>query len=73
MAPDRVSSNFGSYSIANLDLVLWKSQGGKLMGLTGDAGIDVFGGGNVVSESDVDNVEHSIHTRFSLRVNIYWK
>jgi len=53
-----VSSNFGSYSIANLDLVLWKSQGGKLMGLTGDAGIGVFGGGNVVSESDVDNVEH---------------
>jgi hypothetical protein len=53
-----VSSNFGSYLIANLDLVLWKSQGGKLFDLTGDAGIGVFGGGNVVSESDVDNVEH---------------
>jgi hypothetical protein len=53
-----VSSNFESYSIANLDLILWKSQGGKLLGLTGDAGIGVFGGGNVVSESDVDNVEH---------------
>ena len=52
------SSGFGSYALADFDLVLWKQQGGKLMSITGDAGLGVFGSGNVVSESSVDNVEH---------------
>jgi hypothetical protein len=52
------SSGFGGYSLADFDLVLWKQQGGKLMNMTGDAGLGVFGSGNVVSESAIDNVEH---------------
>ena len=53
-----VTENFGSYSIADFDLVLWKQEDGILIDITGDAGIDVFGNGNVISESAVDNVEH---------------
>ena len=53
-----VNSGFGSYSIADFDLILWKQEGKKLLDITGDAGLGVFGGGNVVSESNVDNVEH---------------
>ncbi len=53
-----VTGNFGSYSIADFDLVLWKHQSGKLIDITGDVGLGVFGSGNVVSESAVDNVEH---------------
>ncbi|MAI67507.1 MAG: hypothetical protein CMJ26_06495 [Phycisphaerae bacterium] len=52
------NSGFGSYSLANLDLILWKEVGGTLVDITGDAGLDVFSAGNVVSESAVDNVEH---------------
>jgi hypothetical protein len=50
--------DFGSYSLANLDLLLWKLSKDTLVDITGDAGVGVFGGGNVVSESDLDNVEH---------------
>ena len=51
-------NNFGSYSMADFDLVLWEYQNGKLVDITGDAGLGVFGSGNVVSESAIDNVEH---------------
>ena len=37
---------------------MWEQQGKTLLDITGDGGIDVFGGGNVVSESSVDNIEH---------------
>ncbi len=52
------ASNFGSYSIADFDLVLWKQEGEDLIDITGDNGLAVFGSGNVTSESAVDNVEH---------------
>ena len=52
------NSGFGSYSLANLDLLLWKQVGGKLISLAGDSGVGIFGSGNVISESAVDNVEH---------------
>jgi hypothetical protein len=52
------NSGFGSYILADLDLLLWKQVGGKLVDLTGDAGVGTFASGNVVSESSVDNVEH---------------
>jgi hypothetical protein len=52
------TSGFGSYSLANLDLFLWKEVSGTLIDITGDAGLGVFSAGNVVSESDLDNVEH---------------
>lgn len=54
----RVNSGFGSYAVADLDLRLWGVDGSTLVDLTGDSGLDVFSGGNVVSESPVDNVEH---------------
>ncbi len=37
---------------------LLKFQNGKLVPLTGKKGGGIFGSGNVVSESSVDNVEH---------------
>jgi hypothetical protein len=42
----------------NLRLELRKVIGGTVTSITGDAGIGVFAGGNVVSTSAVDNVEH---------------
>jgi len=48
-----------TYSLADFDLVLWRvDEQGDLQSLVGDAGLPYFGGGNVVSESAVDNVEH---------------
>ena len=52
------NSGFGSYSLVNIDLELMHYNGGKPTPLTGTAGIGVFSSGNVVSESDIDNVEH---------------
>jgi hypothetical protein len=53
-----VNSGFGSYSIVDLDLLLWKFDGSSLVDITGNSGLSVFSDGNVVSESTVDNVEH---------------
>ena len=53
-----VNSGFGSYSFADLDLELLAFNNGKPHPLTGDAGLNVFDSGNVLSDSDVDNVEH---------------
>ena len=52
------NAGFGSYSFADMDLELLKYNSGKPTPLTGDAGLDVFAEGNIVSESEVDNVEH---------------
>ena len=52
------NSAFSSYTIYNIDLELWRVEGGSLHSLVGDSGLKVYGSGNVVSESDVDNVEH---------------
>ena len=54
----RVNSGFASYSFADMDLELLQYNNGKPTPLVGDSGLGVFGTGNVVSESDVDNVEH---------------
>ena len=55
----KANTGFGSYRLANHDLRLWgRGKGDVLVDLTGDAGLGVFGAGNVVSESDVDNIEH---------------
>jgi hypothetical protein len=44
--------------LQNNDLKLQRIVNGQLVPLVGDAGIGVFGSGNVVSQSAVDNVEH---------------
>ena len=49
---------FSSYTIYNIDMELWRVEGGALQSLVGPGGLKVFSSGNVVSESDVDNVEH---------------
>jgi len=55
----RVPSNLGVSGIPNIDLELHRVDGaGNLLPLTGDDGLGVFGSGNVVSESLVDNLEH---------------
>jgi hypothetical protein len=57
----KVSSPFGNtnWAVANFDLVLWRIDGNQqLVTLVGDDGLGFFGGGNVVSQSQVDNVEH---------------
>jgi hypothetical protein len=54
----KVNSGFGSYILVDYDLELLKFQNGKLVPLTGKKGVGIFGSGNVVSESSVDNVEH---------------
>jgi hypothetical protein len=57
----QASSPFGNgnWAVADFDLVLWRVDiGEQLVTLVGDDGLTYFGGGNVVSESRVDNVEH---------------
>jgi hypothetical protein len=57
----QASSPFGNgnWAVADFDLVLWRLDAGEqLVTLLGDDGLAYFGGGNVVSESPVDNVEH---------------
>lgn len=54
----RVPNSFNSYSLADVDLTMWRVEcGGSLQSITGEAGSAYFDSGNVVSESDVDNVE----------------
>jgi len=57
--PRIVNSTFTSWSLMNVDLTLHRVEDGSttLLPLTGDAGVPFFTSGNVVSESDVDNVE----------------
>lgn len=54
-----VAANYASWSLADLDLELWTvdSQGAPAA-LLGTAPGYFFGGGNVLSDSAVDNVEH---------------
>jgi len=55
----RVRRLFDGWTMAELDLILWRVDAqGELATLIGDDGIPYFGGGNVVSESTVDNLEH---------------
>ncbi len=53
-----VAANFGSYTLMDLDLQLWKVNGTALQSLVGDPGLAVFTSGNVTSTSTIDNVEH---------------
>ncbi|MHC4825364.1 MAG: hypothetical protein ACYTEY_02275 [Planctomycetota bacterium] len=57
----QASSPFGSgnWAVADFDLILWRLDvGEQLVTLVGDDGLAYFGGGNVASESQVDNIEH---------------
>ncbi len=52
------STHSTSY-VANIDLTLWRvDENDELQTLVGDDGLPYFDGGNVVSESAVDNVEY---------------
>jgi len=53
-----VAANFGSFNMMDLDLTLWSVSGTSLVSLIGDAGVSVFGAGNVTSTSTIDNIEH---------------
>jgi hypothetical protein len=55
--PRYVSSNLVTWNLMNVDLRLYRVDGVTLVPLVGDAGLPYFSSGNVVSESDVDNVE----------------
>ena len=53
-----VSSTFSSsFSFPDIDLNLWKVENEALIDMVGQ-GEDVFASGNVISTSEVDNVEH---------------
>jgi hypothetical protein len=57
----QVQSPFGSgnWAVASFDLFLWRIDAkGNLVTLVGDPGLPWFAGGNVVSQSAVDNIEH---------------
>jgi hypothetical protein len=54
-----VASNFTSYTAADFTLLLKRiDAAGGVQTLVGDAGLPYFTGGNVVSQSAVDNLEH---------------
>jgi hypothetical protein len=54
-----VASNMASFNVANMTLTLWRvDEKGQLATLVGDPGLPYFSGGNVVSQSGVDNIEH---------------
>ncbi|MDG2199896.1 MAG: dockerin type I domain-containing protein [Phycisphaerales bacterium] len=53
-----VNDEFTGYAMGNADLELWRLDAdGELASLVGDAGLPFFEGGNVTSQSAVDNVE----------------
>jgi len=55
----QLAVNYGSFTIPDLDLELWSvDASNNLTSLVGAGGASVFGSGNVVSASLVDNVEH---------------
>jgi hypothetical protein len=54
-----VPSNFSAPPTANFNLILWRvNELGELAALTGDENAAYFTGGNVISQSTVDNIEH---------------
>ena len=54
-----VSQSFSTFWLADFELTLWGvDEDGALFSLLGDAGLDYFVTGNVVSDSAVDNLEH---------------
>ena len=56
-----VQVGFGNsdWAVADFDLILWRvDENGDLATLVGDPGLLFFAGGNVVSASAVDNIEH---------------
>ncbi len=56
-----VEIGFGDsdWAVADFDLILWRvDENGDLATLVGDPGLPFFAGGNVVSASTVDNIEH---------------
>ena len=52
-----VNSTFTGYSMGDGELRLWRIEDGDLVSLVGDQGVGVFSQGNVVSQSDVANLE----------------
>jgi hypothetical protein len=54
----QVATNFTTWNVQDLDLRLWKLEGGALVSITGDAGAASFASGNCESKSTVDNTEH---------------
>jgi hypothetical protein len=55
----QVTATFNGWSQPNFDLELWSVDAqGALTSLVGPAGQSSFGGGNVLSSSSVDNLEH---------------
>ncbi len=55
----KTSGDFSASFEEDFDLTWWRVDGqGNLTTLVGDPGLPFFTGGNVVSESRVDNVEH---------------
>ena len=53
-----VNTSFTGYSMGDGEIRLWRIAGdGSLTSLVGDQGLDVFAEGNVVSRSDVANLE----------------
>ncbi|MHC4109425.1 MAG: dockerin type I domain-containing protein, partial [Planctomycetota bacterium] len=57
--PRLTNGTFTASLVADFDLTLWRvDESGALVTLVGDAGVDYFSGGNVVSQSIIDNVEH---------------
>ncbi len=54
----QVATNFTTWNVQDLDLRLWKLEGGALVSITGDAGAASFASGNCESKSAVDNTEH---------------
>jgi len=47
------------WEVANFNLILWRvDDAGELVTLLGDDGLPWFAGGNVVSASGLDNIEH---------------
>jgi hypothetical protein len=52
-------TNMSSWTNANISLTLWRvNEKQQLETLVGDAGLPYFSGGNVISMSNSDNVEH---------------
>ncbi len=55
----QVTPTFNGWSQPNFDLELWRADAqGALVSLVGPLGQSYFGGGNVLSQSSVDNLEH---------------
>jgi hypothetical protein len=54
-----VFSSFSGWFEPDVDLVLWRvDDSGELESLAGDPGLDDFTGGNIISQSLVENIEH---------------